>query len=33
VACLRVSVQGYNTRSDIERLASAVADLLPQVGV
>jgi isopenicillin-N epimerase len=31
VACLRISVQGYNTRSDIERLASAVTDLLPQV--
>jgi isopenicillin-N epimerase len=32
VACLRISVQGYNTRADVERLASAVADLLPQVG-
>jgi isopenicillin-N epimerase len=31
VACLRVSVQGYNTRADIDRLASAVAELLPQV--
>jgi isopenicillin-N epimerase len=31
VACLRVSVQGYNTRSDIERLIAAVAELLPEV--
>jgi isopenicillin-N epimerase len=30
-ARLRVSVQGYNTRSDIERLLAAVAELLPQV--
>src|SRR5207302_1254757 len=29
--CLRVSVQGYNTRQDIERLVNAVRDLLPQV--
>jgi isopenicillin-N epimerase len=29
--CLRVSVQGYNTRSDIERLISAVAELLPSI--
>ncbi len=29
--CLRVSVQGYNTRSDIERLVAAVAKLLPSV--
>jgi isopenicillin-N epimerase len=29
--CLRVSVQGYNTRADIERLMAAVAELLPQV--
>src|SRR5579859_143148 len=28
--CLRVSVQGYNTRADIERLIAAVAELLPQ---
>ena len=26
--CLRVSVQGYNTRADIERLLSAVRDVL-----
>jgi isopenicillin-N epimerase len=31
--CLRVSVQGYNTRQDIERLLVAVAALLPQVRV
>jgi isopenicillin-N epimerase len=31
VPCLRVSVQGYNTRSDIERLISAVAELLPSI--
>jgi isopenicillin-N epimerase len=31
VPCLRVSVQGYNTRSDIERLITAVRELLPQV--
>ena len=29
--CLRVSVQGYNTRTDIERLIAAVAKLLPSV--
>jgi isopenicillin-N epimerase len=29
--CLRVSVQGYNTREDIERLVAAVAKLLPEV--
>jgi isopenicillin-N epimerase len=29
--CLRVSVQGYNTRSDIERLLDAVRALLPTV--
>ena len=29
--CLRVSVQGYNTRQDIERLTAAVAELLPSV--
>jgi isopenicillin-N epimerase len=28
---LRVSVQGYNTRADIERLLQAVGALLPQV--
>jgi isopenicillin-N epimerase len=28
---LRVSVQGYNTRGDIERLIAAVKDLLPSV--
>jgi selenocysteine lyase/cysteine desulfurase len=26
-----VSVQGYNTREDIERLVAAVAKLLPEV--
>jgi isopenicillin-N epimerase len=31
VPCLRVSVQGYNTRSDIERLLSATAELLPRL--
>jgi isopenicillin-N epimerase len=31
VPCLRVSVQGYNTRSDIERLLEAVRALLPTV--
>jgi isopenicillin-N epimerase len=31
VPCLRVSVQGYNTRQDIERLVEAVAKLLPEV--
>jgi isopenicillin-N epimerase len=29
--CLRVSVQGYNTRADIERLIAAAAELLPTV--
>jgi isopenicillin-N epimerase len=29
--CLRVSVQGYNTREDIERLVAAVANVLPRV--
>jgi isopenicillin-N epimerase len=29
VPCLRVSVQGYNTHSDIERLVAAVRALLP----
>ncbi len=29
--CLRVSVQGYNTRADIERLIAAVANVLPEV--
>ncbi|MCA1644339.1 MAG: aminotransferase class V-fold PLP-dependent enzyme, partial [Chloroflexi bacterium] len=31
VPCLRVSVQGYNTRADIERLIAAVAKLLASV--
>jgi len=31
VPCLRISVQGYNTRSDVERLLSAVGKLLPSV--
>jgi isopenicillin-N epimerase len=31
VPCLRVSVQGYNTRSDIDRLIAAVAEVLPGV--
>lgn len=31
VPCLRVSVQGYNTRQDIERLIAAVGQLLPSV--
>jgi isopenicillin-N epimerase len=31
VPCLRVSVQGYNTRSDIERLLAALGGLLPDV--
>jgi isopenicillin-N epimerase len=29
--CLRISVQGYNTRADVERLLAAVADVLPSV--
>jgi isopenicillin-N epimerase len=29
--CLRISVQGYNTRQDIERLVAAVEKLLPSV--
>jgi isopenicillin-N epimerase len=29
--CLRISVQGYNTRADVERLLSAVSELLPRV--
>jgi len=32
VPCLRISVQGYNTRADVDRLTAAVADLLPSVG-
>jgi isopenicillin-N epimerase len=31
VPCLRVSVQGYNTRSDIERLLNAMGELLPKL--
>jgi isopenicillin-N epimerase len=31
VPCLRISVQGYNTRADIERLLEAVGKLLPSV--
>jgi isopenicillin-N epimerase len=31
VPCLRISVQGYNTRSDVERLLSAVGELLPKL--
>jgi isopenicillin-N epimerase len=31
VPCLRISVQGYNTRADVERLLSAVGKLLPSV--
>jgi len=31
IPCLRVSVQGYNTRSDIERLIDAVHELLPGI--
>jgi isopenicillin-N epimerase len=31
IPCLRVSVQGYNTRSDIERLTVAAQELLPSV--
>ena len=29
--CLRISVQGYVTRADVERLMDALAELLPQV--
>jgi isopenicillin-N epimerase len=29
----RLSVQGYNTREDIDRLLAALAELLPQVAV
>jgi len=28
---VRVSVQGYNTREDVEALIKALADLLPRV--
>jgi isopenicillin-N epimerase len=28
---IRISVQGYNTRTDIERLLEALTKLLPQV--
>lgn len=28
--CLRISVQGYNTRSDVERLVEAVGQCIPQ---
>jgi isopenicillin-N epimerase len=31
VPCLRISVQGYNTRADVDRLIAAVARLLPSV--
>lgn len=31
VPCLRISVQAYNTRADVERLLSAVATVLPSV--
>jgi isopenicillin-N epimerase len=31
VPCLRISVQGYNTRADVERVLAAVAQLLPEV--
>jgi isopenicillin-N epimerase len=31
VPCLRISVQGYNTRADVDRLLDAVRELLPQV--
>ncbi|MDQ6669275.1 MAG: aminotransferase class V-fold PLP-dependent enzyme [Chloroflexota bacterium] len=31
VPCLRISVQGYNTRSDVECLLAAVAQLVPEV--
>lgn len=31
VNCLRISIQGYNTRADVERLVGAVAKLLPDV--
>jgi isopenicillin-N epimerase len=30
--CLRISVQGYNTREDVERLIEAVTALLPTRG-
>ena len=33
IPCLRVSVQGYNTRQDIDRLVSAVEQLLPSVSL
>jgi len=29
--CLRISVQGYTTRADVDRLIEAVRELLPQV--
>lgn len=29
--CLRISVQGYNTRADVDHLVAAVADLLPKL--
>src|SRR5579859_228523 len=31
VPCLRISVQGYNTRADVEKLLAAVKQLLPSV--
>jgi isopenicillin-N epimerase len=31
VPCLRVSVQGYNTRADIEHLLNAMGELLPKL--
>lgn len=33
VPCLRISVQGYNTRADVEALLAAVARLLPEVAL